>query len=159
MVQALHDFIFILCEVDFDAGLHVKSRDGDPVLLLLTGKKRACPILSDLRKKTVIATAAELQEEDHGNGSVRGGEVRNGLRHPLVEDAEVFFLETGEDVTVLGGGDHIERDDGHVNGNGDPGLWRLLRRAGCCLRRSEEHTSELQSHSDLVCRLLLEKKK
>src|SRR6202022_3980483 len=27
-----------------------------------------------------------------------------------------------------------------------------------CLR-SEEHTSELQSHSDLVCRLLLEKKK
>src|SRR5438034_11732817 len=28
---------------------------------------------------------------------------------------------------------------------------------GC--ERSEEHTSELQSHSDLVCRLLLEKKK
>src|SRR6202022_4805074 len=26
-------------------------------------------------------------------------------------------------------------------------------------RRSEEHTSELQSHRDLVCRLLLEKKK
>ena len=25
--------------------------------------------------------------------------------------------------------------------------------------RSEEHTSELQSHHDLVCRLLLEKKK
>src|SRR5438034_7310083 len=37
---------------------------------------------------------------------------------------------------------------------------------GGCVRRhdiqhirSEEHTSELQSHSDLVCRLLLEKKK
>src|SRR5438034_7957387 len=28
-----------------------------------------------------------------------------------------------------------------------------------CVLRSEEHTSELQSHSDLVCRLLLEKKK
>src|SRR5260221_1076007 len=28
-----------------------------------------------------------------------------------------------------------------------------------CVTRSEEHTSELQSHSDLVCRLLLEKKK
>src|SRR5437773_12557309 len=27
------------------------------------------------------------------------------------------------------------------------------------LLRSEEHTSELQSHHDLVCRLLLEKKK
>src|SRR5438034_2243141 len=29
----------------------------------------------------------------------------------------------------------------------------------CENERSEEHTSELQSHSDLVCRLLLEKKK
>src|SRR2546430_17570717 len=28
-----------------------------------------------------------------------------------------------------------------------------------CHRRSEEHTSELQSQSNLVCRLLLEKKK
>src|SRR2546430_8619436 len=28
-----------------------------------------------------------------------------------------------------------------------------------CIRRSEEHTSELQSQSNLVCRLLLEKKK
>src|SRR5438034_8133059 len=31
--------------------------------------------------------------------------------------------------------------------------------AHCSRGRSEEHTSELQSHSDLVCRLLLEKKK
>src|SRR5437588_7318915 len=31
--------------------------------------------------------------------------------------------------------------------------------AGKVVERSEEHTSELQSHSDLVCRLLLEKKK
>src|SRR5437773_6068930 len=29
----------------------------------------------------------------------------------------------------------------------------------CARERSEEHTSELQSHHDLVCRLLLEKKK
>src|SRR2546421_4863811 len=33
------------------------------------------------------------------------------------------------------------------------------RLAGHTDRRSEEHTSELQSRSDLVCRLLLEKKK
>src|SRR5437588_4242854 len=48
-------------------------------------------------------------------------------------------------------------------------LFRSVRRAlpFCCgsfwmgyrNSRSEEHTSELQSHSDLVCRLLLEKKK
>src|SRR5438132_10093713 len=30
--------------------------------------------------------------------------------------------------------------------------------SGLAPGRSEEHTSELQSHSDLVCRLLLEKK-
>src|SRR5215211_2872142 len=34
-----------------------------------------------------------------------------------------------------------------------------MRRMSCSPVRSEEHTSELQSHSDLVCRLLLEKKK
>src|SRR2546430_17443167 len=33
------------------------------------------------------------------------------------------------------------------------------RRWPACRRRSEEHTSELQSQSNLVCRLLLEKKK
>src|SRR5205085_10630936 len=31
--------------------------------------------------------------------------------------------------------------------------------ASACQARSEEHTSELQSQSNLVCRLLLEKKK
>src|SRR5947207_11730583 len=38
-------------------------------------------------------------------------------------------------------------------------LHQLLDERTRHIRRSEEHTSELQSHSDLVCRLLLEKKK
>src|SRR2546430_13412677 len=42
--------------------------------------------------------------------------------------------------------------------------WLTPRQVPLCLRirrhsRSEEHTSELQSQSNLVCRLLLEKKK
>src|SRR2546430_11699341 len=37
--------------------------------------------------------------------------------------------------------------------------FRAAGRCGRCWRRSEEHTSELQSQSNLVCRLLLEKKK
>src|SRR6201995_4579761 len=43
-------------------------------------------------------------------------------------------------------------------------VWKIvkfctaLRFSPSPLPRSEEHTSELQSHSDLVCRLLLEKK-
>src|SRR2546421_9697873 len=36
---------------------------------------------------------------------------------------------------------------------------RSTRLSTCHATRSEEHTSELQSRSDLVCRLLLEKKK
>src|SRR5260370_23433416 len=35
----------------------------------------------------------------------------------------------------------------------------MERSASAALARSEEHTSELQSHLNLVCRLLLEKKK
>src|SRR5438034_8806703 len=55
------------------------------------------------------------------------------LAHPLVELAAV-------DARLYAGGGCVER---------------LLHEPV----RSEEHTSELQSHSDLVCRLLLEKKK
>src|SRR5437588_7592808 len=39
------------------------------------------------------------------------------------------------------------------------GTWRKTYPDLGRSHRSEEHTSELQSHSDLVCRLLLEKKK
>src|SRR5450432_4662138 len=40
-----------------------------------------------------------------------------------------------------------------ATGHRDAQIWPSLG------KRSEEHTSELQSRSDLVCRLLLEKKK
>src|SRR5260370_8007437 len=39
------------------------------------------------------------------------------------------------------------------------GLAPVRRRRSLTKQRSEEHTSELQSHLNLVCRLLLEKKK
>src|SRR6266513_4802522 len=45
---------------------------------------------------------------------------------------------------------------GHGAGRGDGGS---ARPPDLRARRSEEHTSELQSRFDLVCRLLLEKKK
>src|SRR5260221_8449291 len=50
-----------------------------------------------------------------------------------------------------GAGLHGRRDGADVRRR----IRGAVRQAG----RSEEHTSELQSHSDLVCRLLLEKKK
>src|SRR4051812_49584549 len=43
---------------------------------------------------------------------------------------------------------------------GSGGAGRMIAQANATARaRSEEHTSELQSHVNLVCRLLLEKKK
>src|SRR2546428_9557998 len=47
--------------------------------------------------------------------------------------------------------------DGHLFDR--PQLASMETSWGRSKRRSEEHTSELQSRSDLVCRLLLEKKK
>src|SRR2546430_6100284 len=49
----------------------------------------------------------------------------------------------------------VHRDVGDPPGCPDEPETRQLAR----LDRSEEHTSELQSQSNLVCRLLLEKKK
>src|SRR5256885_9197881 len=58
----------------------------------------------------------------------------------------------------------LAADQGEAAGLGQPGTVDLFhqlprcRAAGHCQGRSEEHTSELQSPCNLVCRLLLEKK-
>src|SRR5947207_11097860 len=67
-----------------------------------------------------------------GRGLVRQRKLRHDVE--LLVDVEQLVAE---------GGEHDAADIGAA----DAGV------------RSEEHTSELQSHSDLVCRLLLEKKK
>src|SRR5206468_12539707 len=68
-----------------------------------------------------------------------------------------IFEELGELFDFLSFLDHTDRE--HFGGcsllNFFAQLPRQLRKS----KRSEEHTSELQSRSDLVCRLLLEKKK
>src|SRR5438874_7888894 len=61
----------------------------------------------------------------------------------LFRSADVVHLVVDDDVIPLPAQDR------------QVGVRRGLRREG----RSEEHTSELQSRRDLVCRLLLEKKK
>src|SRR5690349_22093016 len=59
--------------------------------------------------------------------------------------------------SVLSRGPRIHRRDRHLRVDAHQ-MGRRTVHAGA-LRRSEEHTSELQSRRDLVCRLLLEKKK
>src|SRR2546428_10261744 len=74
--------------------------------------------------------------------------IRRPPRSTLFPYTTLFRSRVGEDPDRLD-----ERDLRHIEGPplGDAALGRE--------GRSEEHTSELQSRSDLVCRLLLEKKK
>src|SRR5438034_7327589 len=71
--------------------------------------------------------------------------------------SDVCSFRSGVAVTRLRVAPFLGAEDGRL-------LLRLAQedyslRLPEVLQRSEEHTSELQSHSDLVCRLLLEKKK
>src|SRR5260221_1352416 len=67
-----------------------------------------------------------------------------------------LFRSVFDLLEVLAGGGGEAGDIGVVVGRGHAQMqFGFVERN----RRSEEHTSELQSHSDLVCRLLLEKKK
>src|SRR5437667_5590608 len=54
---------------------------------------------------------------------------------------------------------HVRRILSFHDFKSTPSPGSLRARAASAKARSEEHTSELQSHHDLVCRLLLEKKK
>src|SRR5207237_9257142 len=73
---------------------------------------------------------------------------------PISARADLFRAGLGKP------GRHARRTLGR---SGDQRIWRFrhlpLDRRNRDLPRSEEHTSELQSHLNLVCRLLLEKKK
>src|SRR2546430_9321240 len=81
------------------------------------------------------------------------------LGHRTDEHADALLGAQGLDVV-------LHPDDGTLKGEGDlAAVWRQMVGDGVLddtekflLGRSEEHTSELQSQSNLVCRLLLEKK-
>src|SRR5690606_40163223 len=75
-------------------------------------------------------------------------------------------IDAGRPAFIWAGASGGEGGDAEGGGVlGDVSGRVLCRRSGAALfpdrhrRRSEEHTSELQSRENLVCRLLLEKKK
>src|SRR5260221_10924923 len=88
--------------------------------------------------------------------------IRRPPRSTLFPYTTLFRSAAGQAVDVRPNRRHA---DARIAGKSGfrPGLHRAVRPPGdrddARHRRSEEHTSELQSHSDLVCRLLLEKKK
>src|SRR5437667_7649975 len=83
---------------------------------------------------------------------------------PLCRSFSFFFNDTAPtEIYTLSLHDALpilEAPAGWRSNGSRPGsICRLCPDCRSSRRRSEEHTSELQSHHDLVCRLLLEKKK
>src|SRR2546427_2461494 len=86
-----------------------------------------------------------------GFGTVVTGTLVSGAVKP---DGEVELVAARRRVRVRG-----VQSGGRAVARATAGQRTALNLAGVDLARSEEHTSELQSQSNLVCRLLLEKKK
>src|SRR5260221_10802967 len=83
--------------------------------------------------------------------------IRRPPRSTLFPYTTLFRSAAEPDEIVIGNGLGANEAALEI---GMDGAGRLRRLGAAGDRpRSEEHTSELQSHSDLVCRLLLEKKK
>src|SRR5256886_8704184 len=81
------------------------------------------------------------------------------FRSPRPHDRSPESTEPRQAIQVRAADSRVQRIEAGANR-----LWTRLYRglhhcAGKRRERSEEHTSELQSQSNLVCRLLLEKKK
>src|SRR5437773_4689405 len=71
-----------------------------------------------------------------------------------LHDALPISIEHGIVISLTRMNRIVEVDISNARVVVEPGVLNLS-----VTQRSEEHTSELQSHHDLVCRLLLEKKK
>src|SRR5438105_15049564 len=67
---------------------------------------------------------------------------------------EIYTLSLHDALPIFGG--RLRRGDDRYGHRAGSRFWSRQSRS---MERSEEHTSELQSRVDLVCRLLLEKKK
>src|SRR5437588_9667984 len=97
----------------------------------------------------VIGEGAE-KSKLHSNSAMRARMLNCGkLWHAvglISTTLSTLVLKTLQFLNVLSGFRHAA-------------CFATCRKPERTFRRSEEHTSELQSHSDLVCRLLLEKKK
>ncbi len=48
------------------------------------------------------------------------------LRLAVFENAKIFFLETGDEIAVLGGGDHVQGNNRHFDGDRGTRVLRLL---------------------------------
>src|SRR5688572_6719131 len=86
---------------------------------------------------------------------------RCGVQRVTLFDPSEFACQIGAEVRDWDAAQHMDPKEARRNDRythfGFVAAKQAVKDAG--LDRSEEHTSELQSQSNLVCRLLLEKKK
>src|SRR5207249_8594648 len=80
-----------------------------------------------------------------------------GVRFVVLADREGFLIETAGELAP--DADEVAGALASCLAEASDGIGRELGQGPLVGTRSEEHTSELQSRFDLVCRLLLEKKK
>src|SRR5262249_59623098 len=100
----------------------------------------------------------------HVNASDPKAEAPPPLKLKRMEDRAVFEVEGPERFRVEPATSHTATSELRVTGTVNPDIARnvpvISLASGRVIEiRSEEHTSELQSLTNLVCRLLLEKKK
>src|SRR5947207_5569337 len=110
--------------------------------------------IDDVRKRDRTRRSnASLPRQSQGNANESGSGDRrrrpssswHNLRRSSSNTSDIGMgLDSKTSFASGGPAQHEHRDVSSISGSD---------------ARSEEHTSELQSHSDLVCRLLLEKKK
>src|SRR5690606_40016062 len=106
-------------------------------------------VVSAVEHQAVLASAAFLERQGFGVTRVPVDEY--GVVHPVAV-AEALRPDTAL-VAVM----HANNEIGTIQPVEE--IARITRARGVPLLRSEEHTSELQSRENLVCRLLLEKTK
>src|SRR5215211_8280172 len=109
---------------------------------------RAAPVIRTVLPRTLQSTAASLSELPHQPAVAVEGRLAVVVR---LEQPEALERQRRRAVPVA----QVEPAVvGHAEGSAEP-VHRAHHRLEQLSLRSEEHTSELQSHSDLVCRLLL----
>src|SRR5690606_38377218 len=121
--------------------------------------RRETPHLPRLGPGTVEPRPAGLIKTDHRLLHHVLGETGDRDLQPLRDDVELIPQRLRrDDQAVLRHDPRLPREREMVEVLVEDDLDRDLERVAPAVDRSEEHTSELQSRENLVCRLLLEKK-
>src|SRR6266478_8381148 len=91
MIDRVANLIFILCEINIEPVVYVEGNQRHPILRLEIRKEGVGPVFC-IGGEPAVGDVTEFHENNHGDGSVERPESCDGLRHAVVEDAEIFLL-------------------------------------------------------------------